>query len=247
MSNIKTITLTGSEESVAISGCNCAVRNDSTTAVYISALPDVTAGADGVLSVPADGSAVLYGHSGTVYLLGTGSVQLVGCDYSENPFKTVSSSGGSGADTVARAAIEAHAGNGEIHVTAEEKTAWSGKAELTDIPATLPADGGNADTLDGKHAAEFYQLSQTVAYGADYNTLINSGLYLVQGNAENPTANDPYSKPDDNAFYLYVARRNANYVSQIAVDVYKTALFARNLVAGTWGSWVQIVTGGNDG
>ena len=29
------------------------------------------------------------------------------------------------------------------------------KANLTDIPTTLPANGGNADTLDGKHASDF--------------------------------------------------------------------------------------------
>lgn len=42
------------------------------------------------------------------------------------PFKTSAQSGGSGADDVARAAIEAHAGNADIHVTADEKAAWDG-------------------------------------------------------------------------------------------------------------------------
>lgn len=31
----------------------------------------------------------------------------------------------------------------------------SGKADKTDIPTSLPANGGNADTIDGKHAADF--------------------------------------------------------------------------------------------
>ena len=48
-------------------------------------------------------------------------------------------------DEVARTAINTHAGNDEIHVTAEEKAAWNAKAEMSDIPTTLPANGGNAD------------------------------------------------------------------------------------------------------
>ena len=67
------------------------------------------------------------GANGRVFLLGTGSMQLIGSDYSANPFKTSAQAGGSGVDDVARAAIEAHAGNAEIHVTAAEKAAWDGK------------------------------------------------------------------------------------------------------------------------
>ena len=68
-----------------------------------------------------------------MYLLGTGSVQLVGSDYTACPFKTSAQSGGSGADSVARAAIEAHAADADIHVTADEKAYWntlSGKNDL---------------------------------------------------------------------------------------------------------------------
>lgn len=57
-------------------------------------------------------------------------------------------------DFVLSSDFEAHVGNAEIHVTAAEKAAWDGKAELTDIPDTLPdevaraaisAHSGNAD------------------------------------------------------------------------------------------------------
>ena len=52
--------------------------------------------------------------------------------YTACPFKTAAL-GGSGADSVARAAIEAHAADTDIHVTADEKAYWntlSGKNEL---------------------------------------------------------------------------------------------------------------------
>ena len=122
----KTITLTGAEIRADYSGgTNAWLRNDGTTVVYASTTPGITAGADGVVSIPAGQAAAIYGTCGTVYLLGTGSVQLVGSDYTACPFKT-SARGGSGADSVARAAIEAHAADADIHVTAAEKSAWDG-------------------------------------------------------------------------------------------------------------------------
>ena len=130
----KTIALTGAEIRADYSGgTNAWLRNDGTATVYASTAPGVTAGADGVVSIPAGQAAAIYGACGAVYLLGTGSVMLVGSDYTACPFKTSAQSGGSGADSVARAAIEAHAGNADIHVTADEKAYWntlSGKNEL---------------------------------------------------------------------------------------------------------------------
>ena len=130
----KTIALTGAEIRADYSGgTNAWLRNDGTATVYASTAPAVTPGADGVVSIPAGQAAAIYGACGAVYLLGTGMVQLVGSDYTACPFKTSAQSGGSGADSVARAAIEAHAGNADIHVTADEKAYWntlSGKNEL---------------------------------------------------------------------------------------------------------------------
>lgn len=129
----KTIVFTGEEIRADYSGgTNAWLRNDGTATVYASTAPGVTAGADGVVSIPAGQAAAIYGACGAVYLLGTGSVMLVGSDYTACPFKT-SAQGGSGADDVARAAIEAHAADADIHVTADEKAYWntlSGKNEL---------------------------------------------------------------------------------------------------------------------
>ena len=129
----KTIVFTGEEIRADYSGgTNAWLRNDGTATVYASTAPGVTAGADGVVSIPAGQAAAIYGACGAVYLLGTGSVMLVGSDYTACPFKT-SAQGGSGADDVARAAIEALAADADIHVTADEKAYWntlSGKNEL---------------------------------------------------------------------------------------------------------------------
>lgn len=130
----KTIALSGAEIRADYSGgTNAWLRNDGTTTVYASTMPGVTAGADGVVSIPAGQAVRIDGACRTVYLLGTGSIQLVGSDYTACPFKTSAQSGGSGADSVARAAIEAHAADADIHVTADEKAYWntlSGKNDL---------------------------------------------------------------------------------------------------------------------
>ena len=129
----KTIALSGAEIRADYSGgTNAWLRNDGTATVYASGAPGISAGADGTVSRPAGQSVGVYGAHGTVYLMGTGSVQLIGSDYTACPFKT-SAQGGSGADDVARAAIEAHAADADIHVTADEKAYWntlSGKNEL---------------------------------------------------------------------------------------------------------------------
>ena len=122
----KTIALTGAEIRADYSGgTNAWLRNDGTATVYASTAPAVTPGADGTVSIPAGQAVRIDGACRTVYLLGTtGSVQLVGSDYTACPFKTAAL-GGSGADSVARAAIEAHAADSDIHVTATEKAAWN--------------------------------------------------------------------------------------------------------------------------
>ena len=223
----KTITLTGAETRVDYSGgANAWLRNDGSEVIYAAAVPGITAGSDGVVSIPAGQSAPVYGAYGTVYLLGTGSVQLIGSDYSTNPFKTSAQSGGSGADEVARAAINQHAGNADIHVTAAEKSAWdakadsadldshtsdtdihitagertkwNAKADKSDIPTTLPADGGNADTVNGHTVnadvpanAKFTDTDTKYSAGTGISisgtTISNSGVRLVSTGKTNGT------------------------------------------------------------
>lgn len=143
---VKTIVLDGAEAAVTFTGANAWLRNDGTSVIYAGKSAGIAAGADDVVSIPAGGSAPVYDARGTVYLLGAGSVQLVGSDYSTNPFKTSAQSGGSGADEVARAAINAHAGNSAIHLTSEQlDSAVAG--------ANAYADGKDGETLA---AAQIY-------------------------------------------------------------------------------------------
>ena len=178
----KTISLAGEEIKVEYSGgANAWLRNDGTDVIYASAAPGVTAGADGVVSIPAGQAAAIYGACGTVHLLGTGSVQLVGSDYTACPFKPSAQSGGSGADDVARAAIEAHAADADIHVTADEKAYWnmlSGKNEL-DNPDFRVNQRGQSEYSSGYSVDRWFIEGNkcTVTPGVDC-VLIKSAIKL---------------------------------------------------------------------
>ena len=164
----KTMILTGEETKVEYSGgCNAWLRNDGTAAVYVSEAPGISAGADGTVSIPAGKGAVIYGANGSVYLKGTGSVQLVGSDYSECPFYDSVTSGGSGADDVARAAIGAHAGNTAIHKTGDN---------LLDNPDFAVNQRGAAGTISspGYFVDRWKLISGSVTVNAD-NTLTLDG------------------------------------------------------------------------
>ena len=248
-----TISLAGSEAKAEFSGANAWMRNDGADVIYAAAKPGITAGADGVVAIPAGQSAPVYGANGAVWLLGTGSVQLIGSDYSTNPFKTSAQAGGSGADEVARAAISAHSGNADIHVTATEKAAWSGKAELSDIPTTLPANGGNADTVDGKHASDF---SQIISFGdtpTDTKTAIGiqykTTTYWCSAWTDYPTG------LQDGQGMIIAANYNS-YGTSVGVDNIwcrqifisphpNTKIYQRILSGTDVGGWTNIADGGN--
>jgi hypothetical protein len=74
-------------------------------------------------------------------------------------------------DQTARDNISDHTADSDVHVTAAEKASWNNKAELSDIPASLPANGGNADTVDGLHANEI---------ASNPNLLINHDFRINQ-------------------------------------------------------------------
>ncbi len=192
----KTITLTGAETRAVYSGgANAWLRNDGTDVIYAAAVPGITAGSDGVVSIPAGQSVAIYGACGAVYLLGTGSVQLVGSDYTACPFKVSTSAGGSGGvDEVARNGLNAHAGNTEIHVTAADKAHWNG---LSNPNLLINYDfainqRGNSDYNSNGYAVDGWKLQ--------INGSGNSGSY----NAETHVLSG--SVLDKNGYYVNVSQ-----------------------------------------
>ena len=97
MSDIKTVTLDGGELKVeGLNGQNTEIINKSSRAVYASKSPGIVPEADGVIEIAANTRDGLNGTNGTLYLLGTGKVELRGTDYSVNFRQPSSSTGGGG-------------------------------------------------------------------------------------------------------------------------------------------------------
>ncbi|MCH5203850.1 MAG: hypothetical protein J1F03_03825 [Oscillospiraceae bacterium] len=85
---IKTVTLSGEETKVEdLGGFNTIVHNLGSSAVYASKYPNIEAGADDVAEVPAGAAKLISTTDGTVFLLGTGRVELTGQDHSSVNFK----------------------------------------------------------------------------------------------------------------------------------------------------------------
>lgn len=96
--NIKTINLTGGEVAVKVGGGNSEIKNNGAATIYASAASGIVAGADGVVSIPAGASVTVTDTRGIVYILGTGSVEVVGKDFVAPVFRVAAAAGGSGSN-----------------------------------------------------------------------------------------------------------------------------------------------------
>lgn len=240
----KTINLTGAELAVAYAVNNYPyvwLRNDSATVIYASSRGNITAGSDGVMSIPAGQSACVYCTSDIVYLLGTGLVMLVASNTPECPFKvSILTGGSSSVDDVARAAIGAHAGNADVHVTAAQKSAWDAKAELSDIPNKLPADGGNAATLGGKSASEFLQGVGGLTSGSllEYALTLSASGWLVAG----PNVTDT---PNPGKTFFVEVRNYNGYLELVACQTGANTMSVNNYNKEVWFGWHNVSDNGN--
>lgn len=116
---IKTVELTGTEMKVeGLEGQNTVIINNGNGKLYASAYPNVAAGVDNVIEIPVGAHDGLNDTRGTVYLLGTGRVELRGTDYPVN-FRQPSSSalsGGGGEECTGTQAISGKFEYGEFGV-----------------------------------------------------------------------------------------------------------------------------------
>lgn len=93
----KTVNLNGSEVKVeGLGGHNTVVKNLGGSAIFASACPEITEGADNVVEIPAASGEVVFDTNGAIYLSGSGKVQCTGTDSAVVNFKQPSSSSGGG-------------------------------------------------------------------------------------------------------------------------------------------------------
>ena len=122
------------------------ILNTGSSTIYASTKAAFTAGDDGVVSLGPKESRRLETNNDTIYILGEGQVEIHNqrdgiCSFKQAP----TSSGGGGT------------------VDAYTKTESDAKyAQKTDIPSSLPANGGNADTVDGYHVDNLIHESASI-------------------------------------------------------------------------------------
>lgn len=146
-------------------------------------------------------------------------------------------------DKVEVSVFDSHANDTAVHVTAEEKAAWNGKAELSDIPTTLPADGGNADTLDGLHESNFLQNLGSWTNGAVKDLILaatKSGFIWISNNVTGmPTTGATWW------FGILDCSNTAHRCLRVnsVSNLYRYSI-VYNAVEG-WTDWVKTNDGGN--
>ena len=147
------------------------ILNTGLSTIYASTKSTFTAGDDGVVSLGPKESRRLETNNDTIYILGAGQVEIHNQRDGICSFKQAPTSSGSG-------------GGGTID--AYSKTESDAKyAQKTDIPTSLPANGGNADTLDGLHADDFAKstnprINGDMIFKSDSNQQTLNAIYSAQ-------------------------------------------------------------------
>lgn len=187
-----TVTLSGTAEKVTLPAAYgwVWVKNMSDADMFVGLSADISEGADGVMVIPAgECGRIQTDGFNSIYLMGTGNALVVAQNYADCPFK-VGAKGGDSPDL-------------------------SAYAKKTDIPTELPANGGNADTLDNKHASNFYSSDNPPIKSTDVSgtTNGNGDIYFCRkdegitpifacGNADNVF--NPFLSGDGIEYMLHV-------------------------------------------
>ena len=133
----------------------------------------------------------------------------------------------------------------DTSTTATDKT-WSAKKINDSIPTELPADGGNADTVDGKHASDFMQNLGHLTTGSllDYVlTMANSGYLLVRSGVTDTPVSGQFFFVDvrryvGGSYAITAIRYNAG-------GVYTNRYNNNNPNMKKWYGWANVADGGN--
>lgn len=125
-------------------------------------------------------------------------------------------------------------------------TALNRKADLSDIPTTLPANGGNADTVDGHHAYEF---SQIVDYG-DSPTSTKTAIGIPFKTTTywcSHWTDYPATAPDGQGMIIAVNYKGSGttgtdsiWCRQIFISPHDSKIYQRLINQTTVGEWASI-------
>lgn len=129
--------------------------------------------------------------------------------------------------------------------------------DLSDKPISLPANGGNADTVDGKHASDFFNIVDNDTFyqtETDINGITETGIYrcakFYQGASHSGGADGGRNLPDngDGQGVLEVIRYNGSgyigtnqmWIHQIYYSPHGTRPWYRFVSGSAVGNWIQL-------
>ena len=121
-------------------------------------------------------------------------------------------------------------------------------SDITDFPTSLPANGGNADTVDGLHATDIMNMENvaknrtSIANNTDLDTVKTAGKYVVDSASIASTVTN--SAFVTAGYYLDVMYVSANNITQRAV-IWSGLTKTRYYNGSKWSSWVSINDNGN--
>ena len=121
-------------------------------------------------------------------------------------------------------------------------------SDITDFPTSLPANGGNADTLDGFHANDIisgytsWENYTSIPNNSDLNSYTTNGLYISATASTSATLSNYPST--GMGFYFEVYFRSSSNITQILMR-WEGVEYRRYCLSGTWSDWQRLNDGGN--
>lgn len=117
-------------------------------------------------------------------------------------------------------------------------------SDITDFPTSLPANGGDADTLGGKDSTDFVQNHKSyISEGSikDFLLTSNSGCAFVSPNVTDMPI-DGYTW-----WFLRIERPEGSHIAAYAANIGNSAEYRiiYNAASDSWSDWIAINDGGN--
>ena len=160
--------------------------------------------------------------------VGTGSLTIDDTlsDTSTNPVQ----------NKVVKQAIDNKADSSHTHV----------KADITDFPESLPANGGNADTVDGLHADDFVNANDRdqiqIPSNVDVPVWIHTNGKRFQRYMTNASNIGLTNVPDNSIDYVWYWYDGMNIIAR---DNSSRRYFICDMINGVFSGWKDIYTSGN--
>ena len=194
------------------------LKNLGDSTLYVSANPNPIAEKDDVAELPAKGAVSVETDEGKIYVLGAGKVEIHRTNSKFCPFDWQSSGSGGGGT-----------------IDAYTKTESDAKyAQKTDIPTSLPANGGNADTVGGKVPEKIFYDN---GLSTDLNSATQSGCYGASPDTLNAPLSSWWLVDTTNFNNQFIVQKTHNIGSST-----NTMSYIRNYANDVWSEWKEIST-----